>query len=719
MSDANPHVPNVPIEALAVFPPPGLAVPHSFQFSHDDSHLYYLAASESGNQQLYVLNIATGERQIAVTPPGGGTQEANLTLEEELRRQRARMLEVGITHFQRAADYDRLLIPLSGDIYVQDGLGAPLRKVTNGAGAITPTFSPDGNQVAFVSDSELYVVAAESGDARQLTFDARDTGKTNGLAEYIAQEELSRNMGFWWSPDSQYLAYAQVDETHIPIYRIMHQGKNAVGESAQEDHRYPFAGEANAVVRLAVVPVSGGEPLWLDLNVDYEYYIARVFWWKDGTVGAQLLNRAQNQVDLVRFDPQTGVRSLILRETSEYWINRRTKQFNLLADNRFIWASERSSFNHLYLYDGSGQRVGQLTDGDWQVDDVLAVDETNQVVYFTGTKDSPLEKHLYSVPLAGGEIMRITPEAGTHDIHLNHACTQYVDTFQSLEVPPTVTLCAMADSAILHTLHTPNDPRLEQFQLEPPELVSLENRDGTVLYGAIYRPPRQFGPGPHPTIIHVYGGPGPQMVSNSWRVTSALQLQYLSQQGYLVFRLDNRGSARRGLAFEGALKHRMGTVEVDDQIDGVRWLVTEGLADPARIGVTGWSYGGYMTLLCMLKAPELFKVGVAGAPVTHYDGYDTAYTERYMSTPQDNPDGYREGSVLAHVERLRGKLLIVHGLIDENVHFRHTARLMNALNRARKRYDVLIFPDERHQPRRLDDRIYMQERIVGYFMENL
>ncbi len=712
----------LPLEALAVFPLPGMAAPNSFVFSRDGSYLLFLAAREGANQQLYALDTASGETRLAASPPDGGTQEDKLSLEEVLRRQRARMLEVGITHFERAAQSDRLLIPLLGDVYVQDEIGAELRKAVDCAGkspAITPTLSPDGTKIAYVQDSEIYVIAVDGGEAKQITSGARENGLTNGIAEYAAQEELGRNLGFWWSLDSQFIVYAEVDERHIPAYRIVHQGKDEVGENAQEDHRYPFAGEANAHVRLAVVSADGGESVWLDLPTDEEYYVARVFWWNDGSPGAELLNRAQTKVNLMRFNPESGAAAVVLWEENPYWIGFRTEHFIRLKDNNFIWASERSGYQHLYLYGADGQLIRQLTDGEWLVDDIIKVDEVNRTIYFTASKGSPLEKHFYAVSLDGGDIRRITSEAGTHDIVIDSACRHFVDIFQALDTPPTVTLRSLADDGLLHTIHTPDDPRLAEFQLEAPEIVTLQNRDGTTLYGALYRPPKSYGDGPFPTIIHVYGGPGPQMVANNWKMTNALQLQYLRQQGFLVFRLDNRGSARRGLAFEGALNRRMGTVEVDDQVDGVRWLIEQGLADPQRIGITGWSYGGYMTLMCMAKAPELFKVGVAGAPVSQWDGYDTTYTERYMSTPQENPEGYREGSVMTHIDHLSGKLLLVHGLIDENVHFRHTARLMNALNRARKRYEVLIFPDERHMPRREADRVYMHERIVGYFIDNL
>jgi dipeptidyl-peptidase 4 len=249
--------------------------------------------------------------------------------------------------------------------------------------------------------------------------------------------------------------------------------------------------------------------------------------------------------------------------------------------------------------------------------------------------------------------------------------------------------------------------------------VTLQSRDGETLHGAIYRPPARFGGGPFPTIVNVYGGPHVQQVQNGWQMTVNMRAQYLSRLGFLVFMLDNRGSARRGLAFEGRIKHDMGNLEVRDQVDGVFWLVAQGLADPDRVGIYGWSYGGFMSAMSLARAPETFKVAVAGAPVTHYDGYDTHYTERYMGTPLSNPQGYAEGSVMHHVGKITGKLLIVHGLIDENVHFRHTARLVNALIRARKPYDLLLFPDERHMPRKLEDRVFMEEQIRDYFVQNL
>jgi len=696
-----------------------MSVPVSFSFSPDDSLLTYLYGSEgSPVRQLYALDTGTGESRVIQATVE--TESGDLTIEEQLLRQRQRQLGQGIVRYSWADKKDVILIPAQSGVYLKDGEDASARLVVSSdAGPIQdPQLSPDGTQVAYVQDSEVYVVPVSGGESgsgelaepRQLTHGARGTGKTNGLAEYIAQEEMHRLHGFWWSRDSSQIAFEEVDETHIPVYRIVHQGKDDTGASAQEDHRYPFAGDPNARVRLGVVSVDGGgpgsgelvEPIWMDLGNDEDIYLARVDWMPDGSLCVQIQNREQTQLDLVRFDTSTGQGATLLTETSDVWINLHN-MFRPLADGRFIWASERSGFRHLYLYDGEGNFVRQLTDGDWAIDALSGIDQDAGLVYFTGTKDGPTECHLYSVPLEGGQITRLTQDAGTHIVTVDHSSNRFVDTFSNTNTPPTVTLRSLRDGSALHTIHSTDDPRVADLALAPPELVTIQSRDGETLHGALYRPAPEFGDGPHPTVIYTYGGPHAQVVNNHWSMTCAMRSQYLRSLGYLVFCLDNRGSARRGLAFEGVIKHNMGDIEVCDQVDGVQWLVDSGLADPNRVGVYGWSYGGFMTLMCLAKASDVFRMGVAGAPVTHWDGYDTHYTERYMGTPQSNPDGYESGSVMTHVDAIEGDLLIVHGLIDENVHFRHTARLINALI----------------MPRSQADRIYMEERITEFFKRNL
>ena len=710
-----------PIEEVARHPLPGMAIPDQIRFSPDDKWITFLWSPErSLVRQLYCFDPATGTKTSMISREGDGTTEENVSLAEALRRERMRQREVGITAYAWAKKKNRLLVPIKNDLYVVDGPDAPLRLIYAAKGVTLqcPRMSPDGTLVAYVADAELYVVSADGGASRQLTFGARGTGKTHGLAEFVAQEEMGRHDGFWWSPAGTHIAFTEVDETHIPEYRIVHQGKDAVGPAAQEDHRYPFAGKDNAHVRLAVVSVVDGAVIFMDTDYGEETYLARVGWLKDGRLVAQIQNRRQTWLDLVAFDLESGKRSLLLREETDVWINL-NDLFRPLRDGGFLWASERTGFRHIYRYDRQGQLIAQITSGAWMVDDIRGVDEKRSRVYFTASRESPLESHLYVVSFDGGTPKRITTEPGMHVVECDRACERFVDVHHEIEKKPTVKLRSLETGEVLGTIFDDMDPRIEALGLIPPELVTLSARDGEKLFGAVYKPAPTFGPGPYPTIVHVYGGPHVQLVTRGFGLTVMMRAQYLRSLGFLVFILDGRGSARRGLAFEGKVKHRMGSIEVDDQVDGVRWLVSQGLTDPARVGICGWSYGGYMSAMCLAKASETFCVAVAGAPVTHWDGYDTHYTERYMGLPQENAKGYEESSVMRHVSGLRGKLMLVHGMIDENVHFRHTARLINALIAARKPYDLLAFPDERHMPRRLADKVYMEELVCRYFVERL
>lgn len=752
-----PSASPITLEDIATYPLPGTATPGAVRFSPDDRWLTFLdSPDDSLSRELFALDLQqaeTAEVRRVVEPPGGGVSEDKLSPEEKLARERLRQRALGVTSYAWAKYSDRILVPLTGEVWVQDGVDAELRRLVakteeDPRPALSPRLSPDGEQVAYVRGGELWVVPAAGGAPKQITR-GLEPGKTRGLAEYIAAEEMGRHTGYWWSPGGDALAFIEVDETHIPAYRIVHQGKDAVGDAAQEDHGYPFAGTDNAKVRLGVVPSDGGAIRWLDLQVPEwaerggawtsdaanDFYVARVHWMPGGSLCAQIQDRRQLELRLVCFDGAKGAAKTLVTETSDVWINLHDLFIPLELDEAtaaahpeqvggFIWASEKTGYRHLYLHGPDGALLRQLTDGEWMVESA-AVDETRQKVWFTATKQDPRERHLYEIGLDGEGLRQITEAPGMHGVTLDHARETFVDSHSAPDRPPRVELRKVSDGSLIRTLHPASDadvdPRIAALELEPPELVELKAADGqTTLYGAIYQPdPAIHGEGPYPTVVSVYGGPHAQRVSRSWGMAVDLRAQYLRDNGYLVFKLDNRGAARRGLAFEGALRHDMGNVEVQDQVAGVNWLVGRGLADPQRVAIYGWSYGGYMSAMALVRAPETFKVGIAGAPVTHWDGYDTHYTERYMGLPQENAEGYAVSSVMAHVDTLEGKLLLVHGLIDENVHFRHTARLINALIGAGKDYRLELYPDERHMPRKLADRVYMETRIFEFLRANL
>lgn len=728
MSERSKAARAIPIEAVARYPLPGTGkVPVAVRPDPASTMLTYLWSREGSlTRQLYAHDPERGDRKQMFTPPGAGATEENLSPEEKLRRERTRERGLGVTSYTWAEDANVVLIPLRGEVWVQEGVYGTPRKVVASTDhpAIDPQITRNGEWIAFVRDDELYVVSSKGGEPRQITSGARGTGRTNGLAEYIAQEEMDRHHGFWWSHDGSQLAFEEVDETQIPVWRIVHQGADS---PSHEDHRYPFAGAANAKVRLGVTARDVGDVAWMDLAIDGEdeVYLARVHWTPTGRLLAEIENRAQTRLQLVELDRVSGTRTVLVDETSDVWINLH-HSFHAMKDGshagRFVWGSERTGFRHLYLYEGDGTLVHALTEGEWMVDDLVDVDEVRGLAYFTATKDGPTERHLYRVPLQGGAIEKLTTEPGMHSAVLDRSHAMFVDTWSSVDAPPQIAIRPLAtegDASAARSIAVDVDPQVAELGLAPPELVTLTSRDGVQLHGAVYRPPAEFGEGPWPVIVSVYGGPHAQRVANSWELTVDMRAQYLRGLGYLVFKLDNRGAARRGLAFEAALRHDMGNIEVQDQVDGVKWLVEQGLADPKRVGIYGWSYGGYMAAMALARAPETFKVAVAGAMVASWDAYDTHYTERYMGTPQSNPDGYEASSVLTHAGDITGQLMIVHGLIDENVHFRHSARMVQAMIGARKPYELLLFPSERHMPRSEGDRIYMEERIRDFFQQHL
>jgi dipeptidyl-peptidase-4 len=695
----------ISIEQVASFPRPGMTAPGGVSFTPDSQGLCYLMSAE-GNLalSLWRYDIATGARTVLAGPPPA--QEFNR--DEELRRERMRLRHEGVTSYTFARNSDRqvLLVPRSGALAVSID-GGPLADVPGTEGAFDPWLSPDGSFVAFVRDGDLYAVHIETATSRRLTSTAED-GLTNGLAEFIAAEELDRDHGFWWSPDSRSVAFIEADSRHIPVYPIVHQGKDTVDV---ENHRYAFSGAENARLRLGVVELGTGAIRWMDLGGDPDIYVARVAWREDGPLIAQVLSRDQKDLALVTFDGREP--RLLVHEHAEPWFNL-DNATRFLESGEILRLSEKSGYRHIYVHAADGRELRQLTAGEWVVAGVAGVDESRRLVYFSANREDPREQHIYRVPLDGGEVERLTTLPGSYSAVLSKDGRFLASHHSSVDHAPTLTLVDL-QAGTRAAIFANEGNSAEALGFVPPEFVTLPAADGTTLYGALYRP-RGVAPGQKcPVIVSVYGGPHAQRVVRDWTMTVDMRAQYLASRGLAVFVLDNRGSWNRGLAFEAHIHLRMGTVEVEDQVAGVRWLAENyDFVDPSRVGVYGWSYGGYMTLMCLVTEPDVFKAGVAGAPVTHWDGYDTGYTERYMSTPAANPAGYREGSVMAHVEQLRGKLLIVHGMIDENVHFRHTGRLLVALTAAGKTYDTLFYPEERHMPRDAKGLLDHERRVLGY-----
>jgi len=679
------------------------------QVSPDGARVTFLRGKEADRNRLdlWEYDVASGQTRMLVDSSVVLPGTEVLSEAEKARRERQRIAAYsGIVDYQWAPDGKALLFPLGGELYLYDlarGGREAVRKLTSGAGFATdPRLSPRGGFASFVRERELWVIDLRSGREIRLTHDASDT-IANGVAEFVADEEMGRHTGYWWAPDDSAIAFIRIDESPVPLRQRheVHADRTEV-----VDQRYPAAGDANVRVQLGTIaPKSGAKPRWIDLGPEPDIYLARVDWRDAQRLTFQRQSRDQHTLELVETTLASGAQRVLVTETSKTWVPLHDA-LRFLPDGRFLWSSERSGYEHLYLASEDGRTLTPLTAGDWTVDALLAVDAQAGWVWFAGTRDSPLEKHVYRVPLAGGEVQKLSTTPGMHAPVFARNASMYVDHWSSDTVPPQIELFAN-DGRRLATLLR-NDPsdaehpfaKYRQAQL-PVEFGTLTAADGrTELHYSLIRPAGFDARKKYPVVVYVYGGPATQTVTRAWPTRGdALFNQYLAQQGYVVFSLDNRGTPRRGREFGGALYGVQGTVEVDDQLRGVEWLKSQPWVDASRIGVHGWSNGGYMTLM-LLARTDAYACGVAGAPVSDWALYDTHYTERYMGLPAANPEGYREARVLQHIDGLVGpdapKLLLVHGMADDNVLFTNATAVMSALQKRGQPFEMMAYPGARH-----------------------
>lgn len=698
----------------------------------DGSRVTFLRGGETSGYRLdlWEYDVASGEtrRLVAADDVLPGTEA--LSDEEKARRERQRIAAYsGIVAYQWAPDSRRLLFPLGGELYLYDlraEAGNAVQKLTSGQGFATdPKVSPKGRWVSFVRGRNLWVVEIESGRELQLTFDGSDT-IGNGVAEFVADEEMDRHTGYWWAPDDSAIAYARIDESPVPTqkrYEVYPDRTEVV------EQRYPAAGDPNVLVELYVtrpdeflkapgarpheIDTGGGsrqvrlqtrmnppKPRKIDLGDETDIYLARVNW-RDAThLSFQRQSRNQRHLDLIEIDLAKDTQRILISETSDTWVPLHNG-LRFLGDGGFLWMSERSGFQHLYRINAKG-KASQLTRGEWVVDSLLGVDEVAGLAYVSGNRETPIETHVYAIPLKGGEPRRLTSEAGVHAVSFSGNAQVYVDTFSSPSQPPQATL-HQADGTRLATLlrNDPTDPSHPYAAYlaahRAPRFGVLKAVDGSALHYSLITPP-DFDPAKkYPAIVYVYGGPAAQTVQRSWPARGDLVFaQYLAQRGYLIFSLDNRGTPRRGAKFGGALFRHQGTVEVEDQVMAAQWLAQQPGVDGARIGVFGWSNGGYMSLMLLAKASGTYACGAAGAPVTDWALYDTHYTERYMDLPANNPEGYADSRVFAHLDGLRSRLLLVHGMADDNVLFTHSTQLMSELQKRGIAFELMTYPGAKH-----------------------
>jgi dipeptidyl-peptidase-4 len=683
---------------------PELWLPDGGSFLVRQNNRLSLYDCASGRSQL-ILALEALDAAAVVEPPAGDGPT------DWINRR------AGVGAMQISANGKELLYTTRGDIFLIHLETGQWDQLTRTASIERDArLSPDGRTVAFRRGPDLYALDIAGKTETRLTDDGSETLLNGGL-DWVYPEELELHSGFWWSPDSRSIAYLQFDTRDEPAYP---HADLLRPRGTYEPQRYPRAGDSNAAIRMGVVAATGGATRWFDLGDTRESYLIGRAGWMPGSRALYVLrfNRVQNRDTLFSIDVATGARSTIFEESDPYWINLEGDLHFLDDGRRFLWTAQRGAggYRHLFLYANDGKRMRQLTAGAWEVTGIAGVDEAAGRVFYTSDEPSHLERHLYSIALDGRDKRRLTVEPGTHAISMGPGGRYYVDTWSSLNEPSRSALHA-GDGAALGTYREQDRSALDEFVVLPSSIESFTTPDGVTLYGRLIRPAGWKRRKRYPVVVSVYGGPGVDMpVRDAWPGIGIDQV--LAQKGYVVWQCENRGGQGRGHEFETAIYRKLGAAELADQVAGVRHLVESGLADPKRVGIHGWSYGGYMTVSAMFNAPDVFKAGFAGAPVTNWMNYDSIYTERYMGLPKENPAGYRDTALAPQAGKLSGKLMLAHNFEDDNVLFQNSIQLVSALELAGKQFEYMLYPQKTHGVIGTAGR-HLNRLMVEFFDRNL
>lgn len=705
------------LSVARIFSPPSLngTLTQGLAYSPDGKKLAYLSrkgAAKDAVTELWAMDVASGERSLLVSAE---KLASILPAKSEKQSQATGLGRRPPSEYQWSPAGDALLFQGPNSL-AWFGLKSQSGKVlVSGEKALAdPKISPDGKFVSFIRDHNLWLVDVGDAHERALTTGGTDEVR-QGELDWVYPEEFGIFTAYWWAPDSSSVAYLEIDERNVTRYPLVNFG-SPEGEADEEP--YPVPGGKNPIVHVMVAAVKGGGSHRMDTGSNDDIYIPRVTWLPDSKrVAIQRLNREQNSLDLLFADSATGKSSVILNEKDKYWINV-SDDFRFFKDGkRFLWSSERTGYRHLYLYDTDGKELAHITTGNWEVSHVSGLDESKGLVYFTSPEKSPRERHLYSVALEGSGLTRITKQDGTHAIQLAPNATSFIDTYSNSSTPPRQDLYR-ADGSSIAVINENRVDELAQYHLSPVEFFTVKSHDGVDLNCSMIKPPNFDPAKKYPVLIYTYGGPHAQIVVNAWTGANFLWHQMMAQKGYIIFSLDNRGSAGRGHVFEEPIHYRLGAQEASDQRDGVRWLAHQPYVDANRVGIWGTSYGGHMTLHAMLAFPEVFKAGFAGAPVTDWHYYDTIYTERYLGLLPLHEEDYQESSP-HDADKLKGKLLIAHGTGDDNVHYANTLAFVDEAIKAGIYVEVMSFPGRGHGVSDPAARRIMMERAMQFFLDNL
>lgn len=685
-----------------------------------DDATYSRLERKDGSMELNVYNVRTGEKTETIL------RESDLIPANEQEA-------LQIQEYAFSADEKNILISTEIEAlyrhsyaqkaYVYNRESRKLFVLNAGKKVYSPTFSPNGNQIAFVFENNLYVATPGTSELRQITKDGKKNAVIHGMCDWVYEEEFAFTRAFEWSPDGQHLAWIRFDETAVPEFGMdMYQQQLY---PSRETFKYPKAGEKNAVVSVFTYDLQKKKSLKVQTGTEEDIYLPRIRWTeKPGTLMILRMNRLQNTLDFLLADVKTGVSNLILQEKSDTYVDIHESSHDnlyfLKNGKQFIWLSEKDGYNHIYLYSLADGAETRLSTGNWDVTDFYGVDEARGLVYFAAADRNPMERHLFSLSIDGAKLSSMSTERGTHAAAFSTGYNFYVHQHSAHDSPQRVVLRdregkevkVLEDNAALRQ-------KLSTIQLHPRKFITVPGADGQPLNAWMIEPMNMDPARKYPVLLYVYGGPGSQTVKDVWEGPNAFWYQMLVDKGYIVMSVDNRGTGARGAAFKKCTYKQLGKLEAEDQIAAGKWVSQQSWADPERIGIWGWSFGGYATALCLTKGEGVFKAGISVAPVTNWKFYDTIYTERFLQTPQLNPSGYEDNSPVNYAKNLKGRYLLIHGSADDNVHVQNSMEFVNALVRSGKPFDMFIYPDRNHSIYGPGVRLHLYRKMTRFIEEQL
>ncbi len=582
-----------------------------------------------------------------------------------------------------------------------------------------PTFSPDGNKIAFAKENNLFVLDIASNTKTQITFDGKKNAIINGITDWVYEEEFAFVRAFDWSADSKKIAFIRFDESLVPEFSMSIFKKELY--STVETFKYPKAGEKNALVSLHIYNVEAKSKKDINLSQYSDFYIARLRWTNDANVlSAQILNRHQDNLDLLFIDGNSGNTRIALNEKDKAYVDV-TDNLTFLKDNSFIWTSEKDGFNHIYLYDNAGKLKNQITNGNWEVTNYYGLDEKTKTVYYQSVENGSINRDIYSISLDGKNKKRLSLNVGTNSATFSPNFQFYINSFSSASIPKIYTLNNSKDGKQIKEIVNNNEllDKLKNYNLPTQEFFVLKTEKGHELNAWIMKPKDFDANKKYPVFMYQYSGPGSQQVKNEFGSSNEYWFMSLTQMGYIVACVDGRGTGFKGNNFKKCTQLQLGKYEVEDQIDAAKVIGNYPFVDKTRIGIFGWSYGGFMSSNCLFKGNDVFKMAISVAPVTNWRFYDSIYTERYLQTPQENAAGYDDNSPINHVDKLKGNLLLIHGSADDNVHVQNSMQMIEALVQANKQFDWAIYPDKNHGIYGGKTRIQLYNKMTNFVKEKL